>query len=270
MDSSLWEDLPNECEFRIFFYANDTAGNLNDTSILTLYKDCLPPRIFFNYPQSNYLYGFNSPLFEIEIDEEFLNTIWYQLSNGSHWSYNFTITEMNGKINQANWEFFGDGVLSIIFYANDTFGDVGTNSIIVRKDLHNPIIEIIFPPPGDIYGFNSPNFTISTKEGDQYDINSVWYQLTNGSSWSENFFITELSGKINQTAWDFFGNGTVTLLFFINDTLGEYTMSSNRTVRKDIFLPLITIDLEYLEHYPYCNEPPFFNINYTESNKDKI
>jgi hypothetical protein len=46
----IWDELEGEQAFTIYFYANDTAGNINDTFYYTLYKDILPPRVFINSP----------------------------------------------------------------------------------------------------------------------------------------------------------------------------------------------------------------------------
>ena len=127
LSSSIWNSLADEQQFTIYFFTNDSADNVNDTFFLTLIKDIIAPRISFIYPdpQSNNTYGDDAPEFSINIDEEYLNTSWYQLYNGSHWSENITLTGLTGTIDQTAWEIFTNGTITIIIYANDTLGHLG-------------------------------------------------------------------------------------------------------------------------------------------------
>ena len=60
-----------------------------------------------------------------------------------------------------------------------------------------------------------PDFNISIEE---LKLNSTWYSLDAGST-TYNF--TGLTGTINQSAWDAFPEGPVTIRFYANDSLGN-------------------------------------------------
>ncbi|GAH22782.1 unnamed protein product, partial [marine sediment metagenome] len=64
LDSSIWSSLPDEGQFAINFFANDSAGNLNDNIILTLYKDTVAPLVIINLPLNN-TYWRVEPVFNI-------------------------------------------------------------------------------------------------------------------------------------------------------------------------------------------------------------
>jgi hypothetical protein len=58
--------------------------------------------------------------------------------------------------------------------------------------------------------------------------------------WTTTFEITSLTGTINQTEWDKFESGEITLIFFAMDLVGN-NISSQVTLYKDITAPIITI-----------------------------
>jgi len=81
LNSDIWENLHPERDFTIYFYANDSAGNLNDLFRLDLNKDVRNPVITIINPNPNDLFGDISPDFDISISELNLNQTWYMLYN---------------------------------------------------------------------------------------------------------------------------------------------------------------------------------------------
>ncbi len=55
---------------------------------------------------------------------------------------------------------------------------------------------------------------------------------------------------IDETAWDLFGNGTVTIRFYANDTVGNINWAEV-TMRKDIDAPT---EIEYIQNIIYVDE----------------
>ncbi|MFX0144972.1 MAG: hypothetical protein ACFE9C_12955, partial [Candidatus Hodarchaeota archaeon] len=53
LELSIWNVLPEEGEFQIKLFANDTFGYINDLFILTLYKDIVNPRLSIINPINN-------------------------------------------------------------------------------------------------------------------------------------------------------------------------------------------------------------------------
>jgi len=123
-----------------------------------------------------------------------------------------------------------------------------------------PIISIISPIDYQVLGISSPSFQISISG---LHISTTWYELSGGST---NYTFSGNSGKINQGLWDEFGNETVTLRFYVNDSLG-YGTSEEVTVRKDINQPTLVINTPISDTL-YDNIAPMFNVELSDPNLD--
>jgi len=77
LDSSIWDSL-NQGEFQINIFANDSAGNVNNSIILTLYKDTIAPLVTINLPLNNTHWKL-SPIFNVVAYDQNPVTIWYQV-----------------------------------------------------------------------------------------------------------------------------------------------------------------------------------------------
>ncbi|MFX0024187.1 MAG: hypothetical protein ACFE9S_17810, partial [Candidatus Hermodarchaeota archaeon] len=261
LNSSIWEILPEEGEFTIYFYANDTVGNIHNISILKLHKDIRNPLITVKNPKPNDLFGDIAPNFEISISETYLNQTWYTLVQGSA---NYSFIGFTGQINQSLWEEFDNGTVTIIFYANDTLGNLGIVEVTVRKNIYAPIITIVSPGENELYGVISPNFTIY-KSG--LALNTTWYTIDNGQT---NYTFYGLSSTIDQDAWDLFGFANITITFYINDSLGKIGFDVV-TVRKDPDPPVISITFIYPgTNNSYCEVEPIFRVSVYEPHLLKI
>ncbi len=98
--------------------------------------DILPPQILINSPQSYDYFGFSAPNFEISIRTPILDTIWYTLDNGIT---KIVSNVFLGTIDQSEWDKFGQGLVTIRFYVNDTFGQENFSEVTIYKDLNTPI-----------------------------------------------------------------------------------------------------------------------------------
>jgi len=219
--------------------------------------DSIAPVITINSPLMNDLYGKKAPNFNISILELNLNATWYSLYNGSQWLINITFKGTTGTINQTVWDQCNDGLVIIKFYANDTAGNIGNKSVTVNKDATAPLIIINSPNNGELFGNLPPNFNVEITAP---DLNSTWYTLDNGIT--NITFIT--NGTINQTAWNAQLNGTITLIFYANDTLGNVGFSSI-IIRKDVLAPTITIILP-VNYSEIGNNSPDFQLSIIECN----
>jgi len=143
IDLFIWNNLIQGA-FQIRIYANDSAGNINDTLIYTLYKDTEAPDIIINSPLEGQTVGTSAPDFSLTIIEVRLNTTWYRLWNGTAWSNNYTVEGTTGTINQTLWNSIPDQtIVQIMFYANDSLGRLDETNVNVTKSL--PVI----PPVED-------------------------------------------------------------------------------------------------------------------------
>jgi len=132
IDQYIWNNL-GQGMFQIFIFANDTAGNLNDSLVLTFYKDTLAPQITIISPLTDEKFGGTAPSFNLSIVEVSLNTTWYTIDGGLN---NTIFIGLNGNILQVLWDEIPDlQEITIIFYANDSQGRIGNASIVIQKDL---------------------------------------------------------------------------------------------------------------------------------------
>ena len=240
----------------IKFYANDLSGHLGYKSVIVR-KDTSFPEIIIISPLQFQLFGGEAPIFNLTINESNLESSWYSLNMGLNYNFNGT----SGKINQTAWNSCGNETITITFYANNTAGNIGYSEIKVFKDIIAPTLLINIPISHQIFGNQSPTFNITIIEN---NLNITWYSLNNGL----NYTFTGLTGTINQTAWNGCENGTVTIKFFANDTMGNIGYKSI-IVYKDITPPIILI------HSPVNSQvfgtyPPDYNLSISEPNIDSI
>ena len=161
-----------------------------------------------------------------------IDNTWYALWNGSIWTTNYS---WMGEVDQAVWDQVGNGTVSIWFYANDSMGNEASNSVIVRKDIIAPEITVINPAPYDLFGTLPP--VVNVEFNDPH-LSDMWYRLDNGSITTLNYTWT---GIIEQSVWEQMGNGTVMIILYANDSLGNLRINSV-LVQKDVIAPIIIIN----------------------------
>ncbi len=245
LNSEAWESCGNGSVI-IRFYANDSAGNV-DLSEVIVRKDVESPIISIISPTSFQLFGNNTIDFELTIDDGNLNTTWYTLDNGLN---NYTFLGTLGIIDQDAWDACDNGTVTLGFYTNDTVGNIAFKEVIVRKDNINPVINIIKPEPYDTFGNSTFSYEIHI---DEANLHSIWYSFNNGIN---NYFINQSMGIIDQEFWDLFGNGTVILSFYVNDSVGNLGLSQVM-IRKNIYAPVIVFD--FSDTYLNTTTPEYYH-----------
>jgi hypothetical protein len=240
------------------FYANDSLGNEGFSEVV-VQKDIEGPIITINSPNNNELFGaMPPPSFNISVlDVSAISSMWYTIDGGLT---NITCTT-NGDISQALWNLEENGTVTIIFYAKDSLGNEGFSEVIVRKDIDPPSILINNPFTDQLFGAIAPVYNVEIT--DINGIDKMWYSLDGG--FTNKFFITNSS--INQTIWDNFGDGIITIRFYANNSIGTIGFSEV-VVIKDIYAPVITINTPY--NNSYCNKAPMINIAASDINLDKL
>jgi len=140
IDQSEWNALPDG-NVSIFFYANDTLGNIRVFEII-IEKDTTPPKISILTPELNEKFGQTAPGFTILIEEQNLDKMWYIIEGIDHKNF---IDNTIGTINQTLWDSLSEGDITLKFYANDTVGNVDhVQLIIIKAEL----------PSSNILGYN--------------------------------------------------------------------------------------------------------------------
>jgi len=231
LDMSIWNGL-GQGEFEVYIFVNDSAGNINSSLFLTLYKDTLGPFVIVNSPINN-TYWNSYPIFNVAAYDFNLLSISYKVLIYAPIAL---VNNTDVEFNNAIWDFFvTEGALNIQLIARDTLGNVNDSiTLTIYKDTVEPAITINLPQPNDIFGQTAPSFDISINED---NLNFTWYTLVGESL---NFTFSGFTGTINQTAWDTFGNGTVLIRFYANDSAGNLVYEEV-TIRKNLFDPIITI-----------------------------
>ncbi|MFW9829758.1 MAG: DUF2341 domain-containing protein [Candidatus Thorarchaeota archaeon] len=246
-----WNEMGNGT-VTIQFFSNDSQGNIGFSEVIVR-KDIHKPTIIINTPSNFELFGTTAPDFNVEIyDINGVDEMWYTLNNGPN-----TFFTINGTISSIVWSNCGNGTVSIKFYANDSVSNIGFSEVIVRKEVNSPSIEINSPNPYECFGKIAPDFNILIK--DNYTIDKMWYTLNNGI---ETYFTT--NGTIPQSAWNAWGNGTISIKFYANNSLGNGAFEEV-IVRKDVINPIITINNPD-DYDIYGKTAPLYNVEIIDIN----
>ena len=99
-------------------------------------------------------------------------------------------------------------------------GNVGQAEVTVRKDILAPLITINDPKFGEVFADISPLYNITI---DKTSLDSFWYSLDEGQT---NYTISELTGAIDQNAWNNLSDGHISLRFYAKDEAGNVGQSS--------------------------------------------
>ncbi|MFX1256816.1 MAG: SBBP repeat-containing protein, partial [Promethearchaeota archaeon] len=148
--------------------------------------------------------------------------------------YQWNVTR-GGKGNDRGYAIALDD-LDNIYLAGSTcllFADPDNDMYIVKYYIL-PWITINSPNPYQLFGNKSLNFDVSINEP---HLNTTWYSLNYGL----NYTFSGTSGTIDKIAWDACGNGTVSIKFYANDSVGNVVFNEI-IVYKDTSFPNITIN----------------------------
>ncbi len=138
----IW-DYFTDGQLNITFFANDTAGNINSSTVL-IYKDTLSPRLWINTPYTNQLFGRDAPHYNINFTEANPILFWYTLNSNAS---KFFFSNNSGYIDEEAWDLYPNGTVIIRFYIQDVAGWVVSEELQVLKDLTPPNIYFTYAPP---------------------------------------------------------------------------------------------------------------------------
>jgi len=251
VNSILWSNC-EDGNVSLEFYVCDSTG-WSSFDQVTVNKDSIPPNIIILNPTHNQLCGIKTIHFDLNITDPDLDSLWYSLNEG----FNYTIIDLNGKIDQDAWDLCQNGTINITFYANDTSGNIICKEVVVRKDTSTPEITVISPISYQLFGEETINFNLSIIG---LNIEERWYSLNGGINYS----FSQESGIIDQNAWDSCTNGTVSIKFYANNSIGNIGIEE-LTIYKDILSPNISI-IYPIENQMFGNSTFAFNLAIIEGN----
>jgi hypothetical protein len=258
---SIWINLPDETDFIIKFFANDSAGNLNNSIQLSFYKDIISPRITILSPEMNDVFSSEYFNFNLSIDDLNLKEVCYSVyTTEAGWSSNITVNleQLFGEIDNGIWDSCQNGTIYLKFYAKDGNGNTHYEQVKIFKDTIAPSIQLLNLKDYQKVKF-PPDFSINIQEA---FLESTWYILinaTNPSDFTENYtFQYPDENTILNIYWNQFDEGDIIIRFYARDLVGHIN-SSEVIVTKDESAPDISlISPEYFDYYSIL--PPSFNI----------
>lgn len=161
-------------------------------------------------PHTDDIFDATAPSYSITTDGIIIDEIYYTLNDAGH----YPITSTSGTINQGAWDALSDGAVSLKVYVEDTAGSSKYAAVSIDKDTQAPIIEILSPTNGQTFNDTAPEFIVNITDP---HLDKMWYTVNASLA---NFTFTT-NGTINQAAWEALSEGTVTVTFYANDTLGH-------------------------------------------------
>ncbi|MFX1552963.1 MAG: hypothetical protein ACFFBV_03470, partial [Promethearchaeota archaeon] len=241
---SLFFSLFLLCYFLFFFFSISANINITNVQDDLIYKEdslklSTAPTIQINSPVNYTLYGKIAPNFSITIIGGLANYSWYEFLKTGESSAPIKLNgimneNVTGTYNQSLWNNLSNGTATIRFYANNSLGEVGQADVIVRIDINDPTINIIYPI-GGFFNSTAPEFTVEIEDP---NLEKMWYTLNTNST--KHFF--EDNGIIDQDAWNFLSEGIVNITFFANDSVSN--LHSNMTqINKDTINPTGSITI---------------------------
>jgi len=211
-----------------------------------VYIDLTPPDITIQSPISDQVFGIAAPDFSITVsDQSPINFTWYTIDGGVT---NYTFSGLIGTVNQTAWDDAEIGSISLTFYANDTLGNLGSETVNIFKEIAAPDITIHLPLPNQVFGVAAPIYNITITS--QSPLDSTWYTIGGGVT---NYTFSGLIGTVNQNAWDSASQGNILITFYAEDDMGKIGTSSVTVIKSipseppipgyDVFLILGVISL---------------------------
>jgi len=197
----------------------------------------------------------------------------------------YSVSELQGGFNlyqrdniknlTFSYNYNESGVLTefTVYYNDQLYHNCSLGKILppplpplIEIDIDPPVITVLNPSSEKLFGVSPPVFNLTVVEE---QLNRTWFSLSNGTieftqelSFTSGGSTVEISGQINQTFWNCFSDGNITVRFYANDSSGNLNWSEI-TVIKDATAPAISI-LNVMANEEFNNTAPEFELAITE------
>lgn len=189
------------------FYATDLAGKTNSTSTTFNVSDVTSPVLTINSPIAQN-YSSSSVLFSLTTNEN-VSSANYSLNGGAN------VSLVGSGVSWSKVSTIADGSYTVVFYANDTSGNVGSSSVSIVVDTSvNDVVAptiTVWSPLNNTYDLDG-NITLNITSDEA--LSWVGYRLNGGN-------LTNLSNTTSTTNWnssEVLTQGTYNITFYANDT----------------------------------------------------
>jgi hypothetical protein len=210
-------------------FGNDSGGINFQSEIRYFTLDTNQPAVSILDPLTNQFFGQSAPSFSISVQGVNLDEMWYTIDDGVT---NIPVYSYLGSVSQVEWDKKSHESISLIFYANDSFGRVGDDTIVIYKDVNAPTTSIdftVYNPPNQI--ISSTRFTFNATD-DGSGVSTIEYKINDGS-WITYTGSFTLSG---------FSPGIYSIAYRSVDLVGN--IESEKVLNVELVLP--PLDLSFL------------------------
>ena len=222
------------------------------------------PSITITAPTESELFDTTAPDYNITITDDNLNETWYTLQGGDPIYFSGTNSTNTGTIDSGAWTALPDGTNFIVFYANNTAGNIGFDVVSVIKDTLLPIVTITIPTDLQLYGIDPPSYEVYITEA---NLEYCWYTLNGGDPIYFSGVSGSNTGIIDSDAWSTLPDGSVTIRFYANDTAGNIVFDEV-SISREGTLPIVTI-VDPTDSELNDNNPPTYDVTIIEANLDE-
>ncbi len=239
----------SDAQYTVQFYANDSAGNINNTVTSTFTIDTTLPLISITTPQ-NISYNTIQTQLNYSVSDINIQACWYSLNNGQ------TNTSINCGQNVSGLS-SSQGSNTWQIYANDSAGN--TNSSLITFSVDSIAPNINFTNPTEASG------TIITK-------NSILINVTSSDTSLKNITIF-LYNSTNSLLYQNTSNSSILFvnisnlndgLYFFNATSYDSLGNLNSTETRNVTIDTLSSQISY--RFPTESDNVFRSRNYIEIN----
>jgi hypothetical protein len=221
--------------YTFYAFANDTAGNTNQTDVRTIRIDTTAPNITVLSPLNSTYYGSLPFFMNVSVNEN-ASSCWFRLDAGS----NSSMVSLNTTY-YYNSTSPGQGLHNVTFYCNDTVGNIGQSQLYYFSiDTIPPVVTLNQP----IQGYNTSSTTVifncsatdnvALRNVSLYGNWSGWgAKSTNSSGLNNTNYLFNLTLPEGDFAWNCLACDNTNCSF----------AASNRTLTVDTTNPTLSVQL---------------------------